>query len=124
VVNYLRACPLPEAEVALKKLEEIDPESVRRANTFFSIPVPAKDTGSSSSAIMPQSDQQLAAIPSGAVKPGQRTAAISTRGASTVALSTSTPNSWRLAYVLSLAIATLMIALFLLLSGGTQPTDQ
>ena len=39
VVNYLRACPLPEAKEALKKLEEVDPESVRRANTFFSIPV-------------------------------------------------------------------------------------
>ena len=41
VVNYLRACPLPEAKEALKKLEEVDPESVRRANTFFSIPVPS-----------------------------------------------------------------------------------
>lgn len=35
VVNYLRACPLPEAEEYLAQLEEIDPEAIRRANTFF-----------------------------------------------------------------------------------------
>ena len=49
VVNYLRACPLDAAKEALKKIEKIDPESVRRANTFFSIPVPARDKGTSSS---------------------------------------------------------------------------
>jgi len=49
VVNYLRACPLDSAKEALKKIEKIDPESVRRANTFFSIPVPARDKGTSSS---------------------------------------------------------------------------
>ncbi len=31
VVNYLRACPLPEAAAAIAKLEKIDPEAVRRA---------------------------------------------------------------------------------------------
>ena len=35
VVNYLRACPLPEAETYMKELEELDPVSVRRATTFF-----------------------------------------------------------------------------------------
>ena len=35
VVNYLRACPLPEAEKYLAELEQIDPEAVKRANTFF-----------------------------------------------------------------------------------------
>jgi hypothetical protein len=34
VVNYLRACPLPEAAAALVKLEKIDPEAVRRAATL------------------------------------------------------------------------------------------
>jgi hypothetical protein len=34
VVNYLKACPLPEAAVALEKLEKIDPEAVRRAATL------------------------------------------------------------------------------------------
>ena len=34
VVNYLKACPLPEAAAALERLEKIDPEAVRRAATL------------------------------------------------------------------------------------------
>jgi len=41
VVNYLRACPLPEAKERLKELEKIDPKAVKRAATFFPIPSPA-----------------------------------------------------------------------------------
>lgn len=35
VVNYLRACPRPEAQQYLKELEKIDPGAVQRASTFF-----------------------------------------------------------------------------------------
>jgi ribosomal protein L24E len=41
VVNYLRACPLPEAKGKLEELEKIDPKAVKRAATFFPIPAPA-----------------------------------------------------------------------------------
>jgi hypothetical protein len=41
VVNYLRACPLPEAKERLAELEKIDPKAVKRAATFFPIPSPA-----------------------------------------------------------------------------------
>lgn len=41
VVNYLRACPLPEAQGKLEELEKIDPKAVKRAATFFPIPAPA-----------------------------------------------------------------------------------
>jgi hypothetical protein len=41
VVNYLRACPLPKAKALLKECEKIDPQSVKRANTFFPSPSPA-----------------------------------------------------------------------------------
>lgn len=34
IVNYLRACPLPEAAEAVVELEKIDPEAVRRAATL------------------------------------------------------------------------------------------
>jgi hypothetical protein len=34
IVNYLRACPLPTAAAAVKDLEKIDPEAVRRAATL------------------------------------------------------------------------------------------
>ena len=35
VINYLRACPEPEAKKHIAELEKIDPEAVKRANTFF-----------------------------------------------------------------------------------------
>lgn len=35
VINYLRACPLPEAKEKIKELEKVDPAAVKRANTFF-----------------------------------------------------------------------------------------
>ncbi len=35
VINYLRACPLPEAQQYIAELEKIDPAAVKRANTFF-----------------------------------------------------------------------------------------
>lgn len=38
VVNYLRACPLPIAKDYIKELEKLDPESVKRAHTFFPLP--------------------------------------------------------------------------------------
>ncbi|MBU6309160.1 MAG: hypothetical protein KJS77_05400, partial [Planctomycetes bacterium] len=37
IVNYLRACPLPEATAAVAELEKIDPEAVRRAATLAGI---------------------------------------------------------------------------------------
>ncbi|TWT95600.1 hypothetical protein [Neorhodopirellula pilleata] len=43
VINYLRACPKPEAAEAMEELKKVDPESVRRANTFFAIPKPASE---------------------------------------------------------------------------------
>jgi hypothetical protein len=53
VVNYLRACPLPEAAAAIAKLEKIDPEAVRRAATLAGFagalaPGGAKPAGSGS----------------------------------------------------------------------------
>jgi hypothetical protein len=125
VVNYLRACPKPEAKAALKKLEEVDPDAVKRANTFFSIPVPAQDTGAKESAIRLPSDL-LYAGGGVAAKPGQPTASVRPlRDAPTAQSNLSDPaNPWRLANVVALALASIMIAQFLLLSGGPQPTDR
>jgi len=38
VVNYLRACPLPEAKARLEELTKIDPEVVKRAMTYYPTP--------------------------------------------------------------------------------------
>jgi hypothetical protein len=35
VINYLRACPKPEAKKYIEELEKLDPAAVKRANTFF-----------------------------------------------------------------------------------------
>ncbi len=150
VVNYLRACPLPAASEALKELEKVDPESVKRANTFFSIPVPAKDTTKPNTSAIPKADEPTVAnaasgfpnspiaadSPTGdrsdreaihanrrlADRPvlGRLTAANSPLAAASLASQTSTTpaNPWRLAYVVSLALSTIMIGQFLLLSGG------
>jgi hypothetical protein len=138
VVNYLRACPLPAAKKALKKLEEIDPESVRRANTFFSIPVPSRETGKtdssssvdreiddklSSGSVFPSSGENELGMNQGSVlaQPGQATAALGSTELGSTTGSESGMNPWRLSYVLGLALATIMIVQFLLLSGGAQP---
>ena len=139
VVNYLRACPLPEAKQALKKLEEVDPESVRRANTFFSIPVPSREPAKSdsSSSLDRNRDRKLANgfSASGAddgtndfghggilTKAGQPIAAIGPLASGQSQSSGQQMNPSRLAYVLALALATVMIVQFLLLSGGAQPS--
>ena len=59
VVNYLRACPLPEAKERLVELEKIDPKAVKRAATFFPIPTPG----------VPKKETEK--DPSPAAKPGQ-----------------------------------------------------
>ena len=46
VVNYLRACPLPEAKTAIDRLAKIDPDAVRRAGRITSLAAaPARATG-------------------------------------------------------------------------------
>ena len=54
VVNYLRACPLPEAKTTLAELEKIDPKAVKRAATFFPIPQPAAPQPAGPPAAAPQ----------------------------------------------------------------------
>jgi hypothetical protein len=36
-VNYFRACPKPEAKKYLDRLAKIDPETFKRADTFFPV---------------------------------------------------------------------------------------
>jgi hypothetical protein len=51
IVNYMRACPLPEAKAALEEFKQLDPDVVRRANTWFINPVPANPTDGKASAL-------------------------------------------------------------------------
>ena len=140
VVNYLRACPLPEAKKALEKLEEVDPDSVKRANTFFSIPVPARDKTGDGTSITRPTKQKFALtqpfapidIQAGSLasvkRPVAASPSISVPSPIAIAkpiVASATPmNPWRLASVLSMAISTVVIAQLLLLSGGTDSVQQ
>lgn len=143
VVNYLRACPLPEAEVALEKLSEVDPESVKRANTFFSIPVPWCDTTGDGTSVTPAAQpslgkpslEKLSPSKLGAAQPfspakigrlGRPIAELAARqgmppiGTVSPPVAVIAANPWDMVRVLSMAIATLVIAMGLLLSGGAK----
>jgi hypothetical protein len=68
IVNYLRACPLPEAATAITELEKIDPEAVRRAATLAGLagltlpatPDATATTASSPAASAPAGDEGTA----------------------------------------------------------------
>ncbi|MFN7875465.1 MAG: hypothetical protein ACK5PB_09110 [Pirellula sp.] len=56
VINFMRACPLPEAEVMLAEMEKIDPASVKRAKTHFPIPKPLKPSPNDQSKVRTNRD--------------------------------------------------------------------
>jgi hypothetical protein len=65
IVNYLRACPLPEAAAAVTELEAIDPEAVRRAATLAGLAgiaaaAPGGDPAGEPGAAMTADDAALA----------------------------------------------------------------
>ncbi len=55
VINYLRSCPLPEAEKQLEQLKELDPAAFKRATSFF--PIPKAASGSTDSSYVPNPQQ-------------------------------------------------------------------
>lgn len=65
VVNFVKACPLPEAKDKLKELEKIDPAAVKRANMSFPFgpPKPPADAKTSSQVEPAKVESQFAAKP-------------------------------------------------------------
>ena len=56
-MQYLRVCPLPEAKEHLVELAKIDPDAVKRANSFFPIAGPTNQTaGQDPKATVPTKD--------------------------------------------------------------------
>ncbi len=55
VINYLRACPLPEASAKIEELKELDPAAFKRATSFFPIPKAATPATNQSSSVAPKS---------------------------------------------------------------------
>ncbi|QEF96527.1 hypothetical protein Mal15_05550 [Stieleria maiorica] len=131
VINYMRACPLPEAAAAIEELEKIDPEAVRRAKTFFPIPVPvrAKPAEEATSQVVPAVESIKLGTRFAAVAPvsggrvgiapaGLRGESAGGDQLSNRAILAQQANPWDLGYVITVALATIVLALFLVLTGG------
>jgi hypothetical protein len=140
VVNFVRACPLPEAKEKLKELEKIDPAAVKRANTFFPFgpPKPPVDAKTSSAVPPPVPQDAIASeVASGPAVSGpvakavtdrpndaskQRKTAAANMGAAPAAAvrekPVQAPNRWLLLGVTALSGMGLLALQWSLLTGG------
>lgn len=136
VVNYLRACPLPEAAEALQELEKVDPESIRRSNIFFAKPIAKPKPGpKSSSSVTPsqktdeeekvlESPLPIVPVSNIGVQLRSRQMLASANGLLPVAAGgaavvvASPVNRLGLATVLSVALSTMLIFAWLTLTSG------
>lgn len=136
VVNYMRACPLPEAKQAMEVLKEIDPEAVKRANTFFSAPISPSENAPSTSSL-PDATKRAALIASlegvslrGPLADASTTSVTLAASSDTTGESANSsmglvvPNRFLMLSVLGTVSATLMILAYLVISGGPQPQPQ
>jgi len=67
-VQYLRVCPLPEAKEHIEELTKIDPDAVKRANSFFPLAgsaAPSKDPKADPAKEPATSDDKAVATPAG-----------------------------------------------------------
>lgn len=132
VVNFVRACPLPEAKEKLKELERIDPSAVKRANTFFPFgaPKPPADV-KSSSAVTPLSSPIASdeigkgpvaqAVTEPSDEPSKKATAVNVGAAPAAAVLEKplvAPNRWLMLGVTALSAVTLLALQWSLLSGG------
>ncbi|QDV27521.1 hypothetical protein Q31a_59100 [Aureliella helgolandensis] len=131
VINYLRACPLPEAAKELEALKELDPAAFKRATSFFPIPRPAAETKDSSSTLNSARVQGIASTSRPRLRVSQSPTLLAFNGKSAVgtdsaralvavppvALTTSA-NRLLPACVLTLVSTTLGLSMWLMLSGA------
>ncbi len=119
VINYLRACPLPKAEEAIAELEKIDPNAVRRAKMFFPVPVPVRDKVSDGASLPIQFNTRYASL--GPTAASQHVS----RPHSDQPLLVAKMNPWDMGTVLITALATMVLGMFWVLTGGSfaSPTD-
>lgn len=129
VVNYMRACPLPEAKKYMQILEKIDPKAVKRANAFF--PFGGGTTAPASDDKTSASEAEKPALDSGAdtksssamppLKPSGQLASANTMPRSLDRLATefeAAPNRWTTLCVVWLAAAVVMLFQWRILRGA------
>jgi hypothetical protein len=122
VINYLRACPKPEASAKLDELKEIDPAAFKRATSFFPVPQPAAPATKSSSVASPIQTRSLAVsdVPL-MVRPNEQVAAGGSLASSAVVASVE-PNRAFVISVISMVSLTLWLAMWLAISGAGKPS--
>ncbi len=118
VINYLRACPKPEASTKLDELREIDPAAFKRATSFFPIPQPTAPSTNSSSNVSPDRTRNLAVsdVPL-IVKPRVELASSGSLATSAVVASVE-PNRAFVISVICMVSLTLWLAMWLAISGA------
>lgn len=118
VINYLRACPKPEATAKLEELKEIDPAAFKRATAFFPIPQPAPTVPKSSAISSPDAFRRLAVsdVPM-IVKPKVELASAGSLATSAVVGSVE-PNRAFVISVICMVSLTLWLAMWLAISGA------
>lgn len=62
VINFLRACPRPEAKGFIEELEKIDPAAVKRARTFFPLTPATSDPEDPKTSAIPGQIESLVAV--------------------------------------------------------------
>jgi len=118
VINYLRACPKPEATAKLEELKEIDPAAFKRATAFFPIPQPTPTVPKSSSISSPRAFRHLAVsdVPI-IVKPKVELASAGSLATSAV-VGNVEPNRAFVISVICMVSLTLWLAMWLAISGA------
>lgn len=116
VIKYLRACPLPEAQAALKELEQLDPATFKRATMFF--PQPGEgDSSQLQESAYPTNDATPPQIKS--PKSGLAYAAVTTEIRPVANRQETEPvNLVSLASVVGMFSATLWIGMWLIITGS------
>ena len=116
VINYLRACPLPEAASQLGELEKLDPAAFKRATSFFPVPQPAAPSKKSSSSWSPVRGPVFAN--------GISDIRVVAAGipAANLPIESVLANLWSTVSVLSMAVATVALAMWLAITGTGKPS--
>ncbi len=116
VINYLRACPKPEAAAKLEELKELDPAAFKRATAFFPVPQPAP--AKSSSVSSPEAVRNLAVsdVPMIA-RPNVQFAAAGPLSTSAIVANVE-PNRAFVISVICMVSLTLWLAMWLAISGA------
>jgi hypothetical protein len=119
VINYLRACPKPEASAKLDELKEIDPAAFKRATSFFPVPQPAAAPATKSSSIMSTDRSRSLAVSDIPLilKPNEPVASGGSLTSSGVVASVE-PNRAFVISVISMVSLTLWLAMWLSISGA------